>query len=570
MDDSTNKDRKKDPGSDDELDLAALEDWDMGTDEDPFGGSEQNTKRKPDSPTKNFVVGLAKGAMSSGKAEVGEIINREFPSVSSIAGDVKDTYQEFADLKAEIGKQVAPMAASLENSARKLLPKAKSYIPTALYEKIEKKLAERAKARADAEYKAPSKAEIQAATIADELAAIFGQQNQIDQQKRLAEKQSELVDQAIGAQRHKETNLFVAQDTFTLLDQMGKKFEAYYKSIVHNTSLPDMIKVQMGDYHRKSRTERWGRRMDEFLTGAKKKVFEKLKGKAKELIGQGGFLVDQISQGADMAEMGESFGDLGGEQKKPGKAGLVGRGLGMLLGKLGLGPAVQAGMEKIKPFTEDFDNAAGDLKAGAMLNLAKLRRSWTTQTDSRWKQIIGEFLPDYEKSSTGTNLLLDKANEATAFDNMTRQSIVEIIPGFLGKIHQSIEKLRLGTEDVGEQVYNVYSRKFTDVETLKLDAGEYMYGTADSRAEALSGALATLQAGTARNTPDVKAEDATKGYEKDINRVFMNHAVHVEFFDPAEIHAFLAADDKQAPSSYIRNICQQVPHVDEEARWLQV
>ena len=599
MDDSTNKDRKKDPGSDDELDLAALEDWDIGTDEDPFGGSEQNTKRKPDSPTKNFVVGLAKGAMSSGKAEVGEIINREFPSVSSIAGDVKDTYQEFADLKAEIGKQVAPMAASLENSARKLLPKAKSYIPTALYEKIEKKLAERAKARADAEYKAPSKAEIQAATIADELAAIFGQQNQIDQQKRLAEKQSELVDQAIGAQRHKETtislhhiydslrstelfhqttmtaymkktlelkyqHLFVAQDTFTLLDQMGKKFEAYYKSIVHNTSLPDMIKVQMGDYHRKSRTERWGRRMDEFLTGAKKKVFEKLKGKAKELIGQGGFLVDQISQGADMAEMGESFGDLGGEQKKPGKAGLVGRGLGMLLGKLGLGPAVQAGMEKIKPFTEDFDNAAGDLKAGAMLNLAKLRRSWTTQTDSRWKQIIGEFLPDYEKSSTGTNLLLDKANEATAFDNMTRQSIVEIIPGFLGKIHQSIEKLRLGTEDVGEQVYNVYSRKFTDVETLKLDAGEYMYGTADSRAEALSGALATLQAGTARNTPDVKAEDATKGYEKDINRVFMNHAVHVEFFDPQAIREFLVDPESVGESSYIRAITRGLEHDPRE------
>lgn len=600
MTDEIGKVRLTDDSLDNEMDLGSFDDIELDLSGDGLGGSEHHTNRKPDSPLKQFVTGAAKGAGSGLRAAISDTISREMPETTALASDIKQTYQDFKGLKEEISQQLAPMMVTLENSARKLLPRAKGYVPKALYDKLQKKFDERYAARKEMEYRAPTKEEMETSQIADELKTIFDSSIQLDSSRRLADKESELQQMAVGAVRHKQSqiklqhiydsmretelfhkttftaylkkslelkykHLFVARDTFNLLDLSTKKFEGYFKSLVHNTMLPDMAKIQMGDYHRRNQTARYGARLDEFMTGAKNKIFNVAKKKAKDAIQNAGWIVDQLNTVAETAQAMEGLEGLGlgGEtaQPKGSKApGIIGKGLASVAAFFGGGSALEGIADKLRPFTKDFDGAVADTKANAMLNLAKLRRQWTEQSDSRLKSFLADFLPDFERTATGNNDLLDKGTEASQFDNLTKQSIVEIIPGYLGKIWHSIEKIRTGDDNVEEQIYNVYSRKFTGVSTLKADAGEYMFGTEDDRRRAIEGAIGTLQAGMVRNNPKENAVDRYKGLEKDINRVLLNHAVRVEFFTPEEIRTFLASSDDVVPSSYIRNICAGLEH----------
>ena len=52
-------------------------------------------------------------------------------------------------------------------------------------------------------------------------------------------------------------------------------------------------------------------------------------------------------------------------------------------------------------------------------------------------------------------------DEATHFDNQTRKSIVEIIPGYLARILQSIDIMRTGDDKTELVSYDLTNNNFT-------------------------------------------------------------------------------------------------------------
>ena len=313
MADKIDQDRKGDDQLDDEFgSMGGFDDLSL---DDPFGSLEGPSKdRKPTSPTKEMLISGVKGAgqgLQSGfKAE----LFKAMPNLEPVVGEVTDSFREFGELKDEVGKKLAPMINTLETSARKILPKAQAFIPKGMYDKIKGKLDARAEARAAEAGYSQSKEQQESEYISQALNDMFSAQVDAQQASDLAAEQRHLADQAVESERHeaalaasghvyesvratelfhktlhtaymkkslelKYKHIFIAKDTYNLLAESLKSFNAYLQAIQKNTMLPDMAKVEIGDYHRKAMTQKYGELMSNFMSSFRKKIFDNVKKK---------------------------------------------------------------------------------------------------------------------------------------------------------------------------------------------------------------------------------------------------------------------------------------------------
>ena len=583
MADKIDQNRKGDDQLDDEFgSMGGFDDLSL---DDPFGDLEGPSKgRKPDSPAKEMLIsglqGAGQGLQSGFKSE----LYKAMPNLEPVVGEVTDSFNEFRDLKDEVGKKLAPMITTLETSARKILPKAQAFIPKGMYEKIKGKLDERAEQRAAEAGYTQSKEQQEAEYISQSLNEIFSAQMESQQASDLAEEQRHLADQAVEAERHEKTlaasghvyesvratelfhktihtaymkkslelkykHLFIAKDTYNLLAESLKSFNAYFQAIQKNTMLPDMAKVEIGDYHRKAMTQKYGELMSNFMSGFRKKIFDGIKKKVLGGISALGDTVDMLGQGTEMAEMASEMG--GGPSMK----GMAAQGGGWLLGKLGGSPVFRKLAQKYAPILKQADKGVGGFAQSLALKGANLKRNWEA-SDSRVLQFFADFLPGLTPQTSGSNDLVDRGEKPATFDTMTRQSIVEIIPGYLSKILHSVDILRTGDENTQQQVYNVYSRKFSTVEELKEGYYDKLYGAETTRRGVFEDALSTLQAGVTANKTTEDPKAFYKKYEKDINRFLINHAIKAQFLDLPKIGDYLTRTDNSFISQYIRDITQ--------------
>lgn len=580
MADKIDQDRKNDDRLNDEFGATGFDDFEL---DDPFGSLEGPSKgRKPDSPSKEMLISGLKGAgqgLSSGfKSE----LYKAMPAVEPVVGEITDSFNEFRDLKDEVGKKLAPMITTLETSARKILPKAQAFIPKGMYEKIKGKLDERAEARAAEAGYSQSKEQQESEYISQSLNEIFGAQMEAQQASDLAREQQHIADQAVEAERHesalaatghvyesvratelfhktlhtaylkkslelKYKHLFIAKDTYNLLAESMKAFNGYLQAIQKNTMLPDMAKVEIGDYHRKAMTQKYGELMTNFMSSFRKKIFGAIKKKVLGAVSSFGDAADMLGQGVDMAEMA---GEMGGG---PSAKGMIGQGAGWLMGKLGGSPIFRNLAQKYAPILKSANKGVGGFANALALKGANLKRNWEA-SDSRVLQFFADFLPGLTPQTSGSNDLVDRGEKPATFDTMTRQSIVEIIPGYLSKILHSVDILRTGDENTEQQVYNVYSRKFTSVDELKEGYYDKLYGAESTRRSVFQDALSTLQAGVTNNKTAEDPKEYYKKYEKDINKFLLNHAIKAQFLDLKKIGEYLTRSDDGFVSQYILDI----------------
>ena len=583
MADKIDQDRKKDEGLDDEF--GAMNEFDDIQLDDPFGSLDgPSSGRKPDSPKKEMLIsglkGVGQGLQSGFKTE----LYKAMPDVQPVVGEITESFNEFKDLKDEVGKKLAPMITTLENSARKILPKAQAFIPKGMYEKITRKLDDRAAQRAAEAGFTQSKEQQEADYISQSLNEIFGAQMDAQQASDMAAEQRHLADQAIEAERHeaalaasghvyesvratelfhktmhtaymkkslelKYKHLFIAKDTYNLLAESMKSFNAYFQAIQKNTMLPDMAKVEIGDYHRKAMTQKYGELMTNFMSGFRKKLFGNIKKRVLDTVSSIGDAVDMAGQGVDMMEMASEMGVGGGPNVK----GMAAQGAGWLAGKLGGSPMFRKMAQKYAPILKSANKGVGGFANALALKGANLKRNWEA-SDSRILNFFADFLPGLTPQTSGSNDLVDRGEKPATFDTMTRQSIVEIIPGYLSKILHSVDILRTGDENTEQQVYNVYSRKFTGVEELKEGYYDKLYGDEGTRRGIFQDALSTLQAGVTNNKTAEDPAQFYKKYEKDINRFLINHAIKAQFLNLKDIGEYLTNTDESFVSQYIRDI----------------
>ena len=574
------QDRNRDTNVDDEF--GSMGDFDNFELDDPFGSLEGPEKgRKPESPTKDMLIsglsGVGKGLQSGFTTE----LYKAMPSVQPVVGEISESFQEFKDLKDEVGQKLAPMMRTLEMSARKILPKAQSFLPKKLYEKAKAKLDERAEQYSSESEYSQTKEQQESEYISQSLNELFSAQMESQQASDIAREQQHLADQAIEAERHdavlaasghvyesvratelfhktihtaylkkslelKYKHLFIARDTYNLLAESMKSFNMYFQAIQKNTGLPDMVKMQMGDYHRMAMTQEYGQLMANFMGNFRKKIFATIKEKVLGTVSAVGDAVDMLGQGVDMADMASEMGAFN-------KKNMVAKGVGWALGKVGGSPIFKAMAQRYAPLLKSADKRIGGFANTMALRGANLKRNWEV-SDNKFLNFLADFLPGLTPQTSGSNDLTTRGEKAATFDTMTRQSIVEIIPGYLSKILHSVDILRTGDENTPQQVYNVYSRKFTSIDELKEGYYDKLYGSEETRRSVFHDALASLQAGVTHNKTTDKPEEYFKKYEKDINRFMLNHAVRAQFLNIKAIGEYLTRGSDDYISQYILDV----------------
>ena len=595
MADKVDRDRQKDASIDtDDLDLGSIDDIELDAPGTGDEGVESGKSRRPaKSKTKYALEGAA--AFAGGVAQIGaHELKKAMPDAANIVSDVKATLDDVRELRDELTKQLAPITRSFVTAGRKLLPSAEAILPKKVYQAVQKKLDEKAKSYNEGQYQAQSKEQLETDQIKSELASIFGAQTEIQMSQERENRKEQMVDRAVGSIRHRQStaalthiydatratelfhktqhmaymkkslelkyrHIFIARDTFNLLQASMKSFEGYYKALVKNTGLPDMAKLEISDYARKKRTDKWGNLIGDAMNNIRGQIFKKIKNSVQDVGGMLSLAASGLDTMGDTAEMQREFG---GDKKGLPKWALKGAGA------LAAWAPFNRFAKKHKGIFNAMNTGAAGFRSSLLTRMADLRARWEQDPNNPLLNMLAELMPDpYQSQTSASNDFLTKAKDAATFDVATRQSITEVIPGYLGKIWHEIAMMRTGDETIDERTFNVYQRRFTSVKDLQADIYEKAFGSEETRRNSLTKTLSTMQAGAARNNGKSvtignqkrSISDMFRGMEKDIDLVLNNHALRGKPFNPKKMRDYIMnPNGANVDQSYIASILEGV------------
>lgn len=593
-------DKELDDFQDGELEnMDNFDDWsselsDIPIEEDPPKG------RSPSKPSDKVISTLLKETAKGVGSAVGTEVGRQLPKTQALVSEVADTFSDFKDMKEDFVRQMQPTVRAMEISAQKLLPVTKRLMPKRLYDKINLKLQRRAQARAEEErWSRPrSKEEEEQGTIDSNISEVFSDQVEFMEAQQTEQRQTNMLNQALASTRNKALesrladifdasrfqaqffkttytaylkkslelkyrSLFVQKDIFAAITTMSEVVETNLQSIVQNTSLPEVQKItnfeRMKDAMKEQSWGAWGQRVGSYIGNFRKRLVDNVKNTVvNRAAGVLGGINDALGQAADVAEMNqqmeqqrEEFRAMGMSEAEIDEAlpreavgivpRLIAQGLGSVIGAAG----IKTISNRIAPFTEDFEGAMGDVKNNITMRIAQKRQDW--QNAGGWRAWLADIIPGFEVGTSGVNKLLTNGTEATVFDNITRQSIVEIIPGWLGKIHQAIASMYAGSPQE-ELAFDYVSRDFVSKSQMRENALDRILTSPELRSQDIATALGTLRAGYQLNT-DRKEEDRIDftNVEEDLSRIVVNLAVQAKLLDWDAITTYLFSGDENDP-----------------------
>lgn len=489
---------KKNPigSQDDSLNLD-FDDLDFG---DPFAEdtSTKNDKKPVYHLAKKFGAGF--GSAMVQPDQVRRVASNALPTGY---GTAVNTAYELKDLGANLyhtaAQELRPAmpvfrrtAGALSQSESKLLPKA-----------LQRKL--KAFSEGGDENRAQHAADAESAEVNGQLDQIFGamieenartrEEDRVEGEIRNKIQDKRLVDQAriMDAVRQNTDRLAAYQDnilaryqrkdlelklrtfalqrnTLALLTAGEQRQSAQLNVIMKNTALPEYRKTDLreaaGANFRDRLLSNYQQKAVDYVTNFTKNF-------AKNLTASVGNMASQIAGGIDMADMGResiaSAAEMGGDKKgtyaemlgglvAPMVTRFVARPIQRHLGKnqkvTDLGSQLQYMFGNIPERAASFVQSADDNTsvAGGLL---------------RW---IKEMMPRAGIDPALQHSPLYNANEATPFDKQARRSLVEVIPGFLSRIHHELVKTRTGDANAERTVYNMDRGEFTSFGTAAGDA----------------------------------------------------------------------------------------------------
>lgn len=583
------KDREKDKDINTGIDAEEADDIftkDPWTTEDAVLDDDPSSHR-PTRLGRKWITEAVRGVAGGMAGALNEELERRAPNLAVVKTELTDTWDDIKELREDLTKQLQPFTRSMENIARRILPRAKRAMPESWYKKMETSLQERADARAAESSGGYSKEEEQSSTIRSELEAVFAQQQEhtleVDHKKELDQKKERMIEQGLAATRHKADmriytriydavrgtelfhrtlhtaymkkslevqykHFFVAQDTYNLLSQSFSAFEEYMRGVVKNTGLPDAAKANASDYLKELRTQKYGMLMSEYLTNARKMIFGKIKNAASDAL-------SGISMAATMAEMGPDMVDA--YMQEHGGAGGVGARLaGWILGRTKGSGLVRAGLDKIAPWVTALNGRTANFKDRLYLGIDKLQRQWSNDNNP-FKQFIAQFLPNVSGVTGAPNDLLRDPEKPAVYDKATRQTIVEIIPGYLRHILHEVAMFRTGRDDLPMMTYNRYRRIFTSTDQFRKDMmnDQAMADSPETQAYRVNSFIQVIAKGAMSKNPGGPKDGGATAHAKTISKIMANHAVYNQPFDPDRLFEYV---NNHKIDSYIEAIMSDI------------
>ena len=499
-------------GDSEDLDL----DMDIPDLDGDLGFSVDSGSRAPSTPTSNFTEGVKSYLTDSSNLERG--LKSVLPEEYSSAWDAVDEGRMFADdLKEEVKKTLDPEIRRLKAVGRGFLPAVKSVLPKKISSRLEKMVESDEEGRFRVEQ---TKAQLDEQSIAGALGAIW-EADQAKEKMQEEQKMEESVTRDIKEKITTEKTLSIDSDIRGLLDRLVTyqdtitsgyqkksleiKFRHYFaardllelaqgtlkdavvslRAIAHNTQLPDSQKELQSEMFRKMRKEALYGKVLSTIGGPLSGYFDRLKGNIMEGVRNTLGTVTQVTEGLsqigeayqqapDLDSFGEDTAELSEEEMTARQREKITKGFGSGL----TGMAANKLFDLIAPHVkkdERIANLATKLGYYQENAPALLERERKKESDfSTGNEMVDSFLntvtdffkkalpPMDEYSETIKTTLSEHGTRVSQFDEMTRRSIIEIIPGYLSRILQSVQQIASGGEEVERMVYDVGTEKFTE------------------------------------------------------------------------------------------------------------
>lgn len=460
-------------------------------------------KRKP---IEKVVSGVKSGVKSGlrNEAAIKRLVKASLPKGYGDALDVAEqSTRSLKELYNSSVKDIRPVLNELKRTTDKLLPQGKKYMPKKLYDQLEK-------FAKSADVKAGYQRDHREMGIDSSLGDIFMAQSENAAYNRAEDQAHRQIQESIADMRHRDLlgQVDVIRDSVVRLSSYQEKvgvnyqrkslelqFRQYYatvdlleeakrsnaetasfmQALVHNTALPDMAKVTLGDKTGEFLKNKFLTTARDSVFGRRGQFFSNITGNFSKVLGE---KISQITSGVGMGlQLGNMMGDMaGGADLSP--AELAGQAIGEFVTDMLIEPV---GNQIKKRFTSKSSTITkGGHRLGfRVANAQQAAVSWAKNTQYRTGAtgVVQDFLRDLVLRSNAreTKLQTDNLrnlNDPAPFTRSVSKSITEIIPGYLARMLRELQMMRTGKNDIELTKYDFHRNDFGTESSINKKAFE--------------------------------------------------------------------------------------------------
>ena len=283
-------------------------------------------------------------------------------------------------------------------------------------------------------------------------------------------------------------------DTLENTKRFFEIFKNQNDAIVKNTALPEYVKITTSESAKQMLRNKFMGGVGNAMFGHEgliKKGFQKVGAKVKDKVSDAKNALEAGLMGVeamrDQKEMNEAMGENSSFGNSIGK-NFIGPGIiDSLANKVGLvlNKKFAAKGSKIEKFGNKANTAVKDLPGSinAMLKSDRLQEtgdgSIADLVKGSIRGFLSSFLPD-KPSMKLENINNNNLHTPAIFDNSTKKSIVEVIPGYLARMLREIQWTRTG-KDGGLTLYDFTKGKFSGKAEVVKSMKEHLLSKADTK-----------------------------------------------------------------------------------------
>ena len=426
-----------------------------------------------------------------------------------------DVYRGAAELYNIAAHELKPAMPAIRRATQRAMPKVRSFLPKRIADQLDA-----FSKKEEYRYRATSQSEYDDRTIEQELGGVIrtqmeyeAEQRAIDQTERRIRDEAgtqinraslarlEAIQHALNRQvgfqdgqtsryQRKMVELgfrqyFVLRDTLKYHTQAGDYSRRQLDAIVHNTALPDQVKLSLSEAAHSNFRERllnsFQQQASSYVGTFSKKLMDNLKTTLRTT-------ASSLAMGIQMSE------DQTRQIEEMRAAGLIDEDDTQLAGRgAGSWAAEAVGRVASRKIRKALDknktvNGFGSRLQHGLGSIPERMNQWAQTEDDDWSakgvftRMLKELVPRFSLDTRfGSSPIMD-ADQPATFDSLTRRSITEIIPGFLSRIHHEIAMMRTGNDKIERLTYNQDRGEFTshsqvvkDVKRRLFDPGAVGY-----------------------------------------------------------------------------------------------
>lgn len=503
---------------------------------DDFGFDEVDDDRDVVTGVGGNMKEIAKGAATPANLKnIGTHLLQAMPQSSALMNELRAISGITSSTTDEFKKEFAQVTDASRKLTKYALHKGKRYMPKKVYNRLDNF------ARGGREAKADTAAQDREDDLKTKLDDLFGvsgatakaieegtaqqlvmeaRRGSVDQRKLasltqisnhlmfrnkfLATTQKNYMRKALEL---KYRHIYIAKDQLTQMKALNASMASHLAAIVKNTSLPDSLKYQGLE---KTKKRIYGAVYEagiQRLSDIGKNMAKQFR---EQITANLGDIASAMDMGVDTLEANDEMNAMFGGTKQARMGSAMGQGLSALIGKF-LSRRLGGAMSQADMMSSGFLKSFTGGGRGAKLVMSN--------SNNKLLQGLAKFMGDPSVDVKMGNSMLDNGMQPAAFDVLTRQSIVEVIPAWLSKIAKNTRDLYEGY-DTEEEAYDVTSRRIVKASKARSNLAKHIFGSVADRSGGYTQSVgAALQA---LDSSNLSIATDRAGLEKSISQVIAN------------------------------------------------